>query len=278
MREQTGRGEGGVGWRLGHLWHTSAVQWWPNCFLLHTDGRARKLSLWCCAPSYANSFGNACSFFNICCTSFPLYRCNLCQHPSSFNIESNGSDLAHWQVSVIQIQGRFRHVRLKAAPPSPRRLLWVNDDGHRWVAGHFARRVSCRDRRAGVWLWLGRGSRLMKCSLSHAKLRACAARDSSPPLWVAWWHGRYGRARDGGTRGAAVECGTPAVFLQQKKAGGHRKKQEMRKDSWDISKKTEIEFIWEEWKWVTDLELAPACRAWCSLSRVGTEGCRCWRM
>lgn len=56
----------------------------------------------------------------------------------------------------------------------------------------------------------------MKCSLSHARLRACAARDSSPPLWVGWWHGRYGRARDGGTRGAAVESGAAAVFLQQK--------------------------------------------------------------
>lgn len=56
----------------------------------------------------------------------------------------------------------------------------------------------------------------MKCSLSHARLRACAARDSDPPLWVAWWHGRYWRARDRGTRGGAVESGTAAMFLQHK--------------------------------------------------------------
>lgn len=68
----------------------------------------------------------------------------------------------------------------------------------------------------------------MKCSLSHAKLRACAARDSSPPLWVAWWHGRYGRARDGGTRGAAVECGTAAMFLQQKQQEDTEKKNQER--------------------------------------------------
>lgn len=29
-------GRKGDGWRLGCLWHTSAVQWWPNMFLLHT--------------------------------------------------------------------------------------------------------------------------------------------------------------------------------------------------------------------------------------------------
>lgn len=55
----------------------------------------------------------------------------------------------------------------------------------------------------------------MKCSLSHARLRACAARDSSAALGVAWGHGRNGRARDGGARGAAVESGTAAVFLQR---------------------------------------------------------------
>lgn len=56
----------------------------------------------------------------------------------------------------------------------------------------------------------------MKCSLSHARLRACAARDSDPPLGVAWWHGRDWRARDGGTRGGAVESCAAAVFLQQR--------------------------------------------------------------
>lgn len=56
----------------------------------------------------------------------------------------------------------------------------------------------------------------MKCSLSHARLRACAARDGDPPLWVAWWHGAYWRARDGGARGGAVESGAAAVFLQHK--------------------------------------------------------------
>jgi len=56
----------------------------------------------------------------------------------------------------------------------------------------------------------------MKCSLSHARLRACAARDGGPPLGVARRHGRYGRARDGGPRGAAVESGAAAVVLQQR--------------------------------------------------------------
>lgn len=76
----------------------------------------------------------------------------------------------------------------------------------------------------------------MKCSLSHARLRACAARDSSAPFWVAWWHGRYGRARDGGTRGAAVESGTAAVFLQQRKEmDGERKRG--RQDKWLLVRK-----------------------------------------
>ncbi len=79
----------------------------------------------------------------------------------------------------------------------------------------------------------------MKCSLSHARLRACAARDSSPPLWVAWWHGRYGRARDGGTRGAAVESGTVAVFLQQKQQEDTEKAR-MRETRVSVSEKCEI--------------------------------------
>lgn len=56
----------------------------------------------------------------------------------------------------------------------------------------------------------------MKCSLSHARLRAWAARDDDPPLWVAWWHGGYWRTGEGWTRGGAVEGGAAAVFLQQK--------------------------------------------------------------
>lgn len=99
------------------------------------------------------------------------------------------SDLAHRQVSVIQTQGRLWHQGLEAAPPSPRRLSRAADGGGRRAAAHSARCISCRDRRAGGGLRQGRGRRLMKCSLSHARLRAWAARDDDPPLWVAWWHG-----------------------------------------------------------------------------------------
>ena len=217
MRQQAGRGmRVKTGSSLAHVCSSVVTQHVSGPLTALTE--ALNVSLWCCPLSSANSFGlkptPAHFKHSLCTISSSSVECP--SRLTRFNVQFDGSDLAHRQVSVIQVQGRFGHVGLKAAPPSPRWLLQVIDGGCRRFAGHFARRVSCRDRRAGVWLWLGRGSRLMKCSLSHARLRACAARDSSPPLWVGWWHGRYGRARDGGTRGAAVESGAAAVFLQQK--------------------------------------------------------------
>lgn len=121
----------------------------------------------------------------------------------------HGSDFADRQVVSVQVKGGFRWVGLEAAAPSPWRL-----EGS--VGGHLDRRVSCRDSRA----WLGRGRRLMKCSLSHARLRACTARDRRA-TWVGW-HCRYGRAMDGGPRLAAVECGrggTATVLLLREEGG-----------------------------------------------------------
>lgn len=69
----------------------------------------------------------------------------------------------------------------------------------------------------------------MKCSLSQARLRACAARDSDPPLWVAGGHGGYWRARHRGTRGGAVES-PAAVVLRQKDRSEQREGREA--DEW----------------------------------------------
>lgn len=102
----------------------------------------------------------------------------MCQLP-----HTGGSHLADGELCVVQVQRRLHHRRLQVAAPAPRRLVGVVDGsgGGGRLAGHFARCASCRERRAGaVWPWAGRGSRLMKCSLSHARLWAeCVARDSS---------------------------------------------------------------------------------------------------
>lgn len=193
------------GWALGRLWQTSAGQ---RCRWKRSDDEfVLQLGL-------ANqSLGSR----------YVLFIRRAEGRRLSSPAQSR-SDLTHWQIRVVNVQMCLRRLGLEAAPTSPRRLLGARhgDAGGR-LGGHFARRVSCRDRRAGGWLWTGRGSRLMKCSLSHARLRACAGSDSIAPLWVAWWHGRYGRARDGGSRWAAVERGTVAVFLMREEGGGGRR-------------------------------------------------------